>query len=40
MMEAMPVPALPRIALSAWVAGDRDRDLKALSVKRSPFARR
>jgi pyruvate/2-oxoglutarate dehydrogenase complex dihydrolipoamide acyltransferase (E2) component len=23
--------------LSAWVAGDRDRDIKALGVKRSPF---
>jgi chloramphenicol O-acetyltransferase len=38
MMEAMPVPLL-RVSLrfSAWIAGDHDRDLKALSVKRSPF---
>jgi chloramphenicol O-acetyltransferase len=38
MMEAMPVPAL-RVSMrfSAWVSGDRDRDLKMFSVKRSPF---
>jgi pyruvate dehydrogenase E2 component (dihydrolipoamide acetyltransferase) len=38
MMEAMPVPALrASMRFSAWVSGDRDRDLKMFSVKRSPF---
>jgi pyruvate dehydrogenase E2 component (dihydrolipoamide acetyltransferase) len=38
MMEAMPVPVLrASLRFSAWVAGDHDRDLKAFSVKRSPF---
>ena len=38
MMEAMPVPALrASLGFSASVADDRDRDLKALFVKRSPF---
>jgi pyruvate dehydrogenase E2 component (dihydrolipoamide acetyltransferase) len=38
MMEAMPVPALrASMRFSAWVSGDRDRDLRMFSVKRSPF---
>src|SRR5262245_53804058 len=38
LMEAMPVPVLrASLRFSAWVAGDHDRDLKAFSVKRSPF---
>jgi chloramphenicol O-acetyltransferase len=38
MMEAMPVGMLRwSMRFSAWVAGDRDRDLKMFSVRRSPF---
>jgi pyruvate dehydrogenase E2 component (dihydrolipoamide acetyltransferase) len=37
-MEALPVPLLRwALRFSAWVAGDHDRDLPPLSVRRSPF---
>ncbi len=38
MMEAMPVPMLRwSMRFSAWVAGDRNRDLKMFSVRKAPF---
>jgi len=38
MMEAMPLRVLrAAMRLSAWLAGDRDRSIKALGVKASPF---
>jgi pyruvate/2-oxoglutarate dehydrogenase complex dihydrolipoamide acyltransferase (E2) component len=37
-MEALPRRVLKgAMRFSSWVAGDRDRDLKSLGVKRSPF---
>jgi pyruvate dehydrogenase E2 component (dihydrolipoamide acetyltransferase) len=37
-METMPMWAMkPAMRFSAWVAGDRDRSIKALGVKSSPF---